>query len=102
MTRWECTCISYPSAIVMGNKEEAVLSRLKDEILNYLCTHPQAADTVEGIGSWWLPQPDGEAALAGVQRALDDLVTQGLVRKTTLADGAALYANPKQPPGLKH
>jgi len=86
----------------MGNRDEAVVSRLRDEILSYLRRHPQAADTVTGIASWWLPQQRGEAALIGIQQALDELATQGLVIKTMLADGTVLYASPERPPGTKH
>ena len=86
----------------MGNRDEAVLSRLREEILDYLRTHPQAADTVTGIVSWWLPRQRGEATLASVQQALDELATQGLVMKTMLADETILYASPEQSPGAKH
>ena len=86
----------------MDNRDATVLSRLREEILDYLRIHPQAADTVTGIVSWWLPQQRGEEALTGVQQAHDDLVTQGLVMKTMLADGTILYASPEQPPGAKH
>jgi Fe2+ or Zn2+ uptake regulation protein len=86
----------------MGNRDEVVVSRLRDEVLNYLRNHPQAADTVTGIARWWLPQQHDEAALTSVQQALDELATQGLVIKTMLADGTILYTNPEPPAGAKH
>lgn len=86
----------------MGNRDDVIFPQLRDEILSYLRRHPQAADTVTGIASWWLPQQRGEATLTGVQQALDELATQGLVMKTILADGTILYASPEQPAGAKH
>ena len=86
---------SHRNTAAMGNRDEVIFPQLRDEILSYLRRHPQAADTVTGIASWWLPQQRGEAALTGVQQALDELATQGLVVKTMLADGTILYASLK-------
>lgn len=87
----------------MGNRDDVIFPQLRDEILNYLRRHPQAADTVTGIASWWLPQQRGEEAdLTGVQQALDELATQGLVIKTVRADGTILYTSPEQSPGVTH
>lgn len=92
----------HRNTTAVGNRDEVVFSRLRDEILSYLRRHPQAADTVTGIASWWLPQQPSEAALTSVQQALDELATQGLVIKTMLADGTILYASPERPAGVKH
>lgn len=82
----------------MGKIDEPNLAQLSDEILSYLRAHPQAFDTVEGIVEWWLPRQRYEEAVDRVQQALDELVAQGLVEKTTLVDGTVLYADRAQKP----
>jgi hypothetical protein len=68
-----------------------------DEILAYLHAHPTAADSLEGIVSWWLPRQRYEEARSRIQACLDRLVERGLVSRTRLADGTVLYS--KQHPG---
>ncbi len=82
----------------MSQHDESDQVRLSDEILRYLRTHPQAADTVDGIVMWWLPRQRYEEAMDQVQHALDELVARGLVAKKTLVDGTALYADQAQKP----
>jgi hypothetical protein len=86
----------------MGDTEESRIAQLKDEILKYLGAHPQAADTVEGIASWWLLRQRYQEEIQKVQQALDDLVERGLVTKTTLADGTTLYKHLGQRTGHEH
>jgi len=59
-----------------------------DRIEAYLAEHPDAADTLAGICNWWL---SGVPAFA-VQKALDDLVTRGMVRRQDVPGGAAVYS----------
>jgi Fe2+ or Zn2+ uptake regulation protein len=61
------------------------------EIVAYLRAHPSAADSLEGIVDWWLPQQRYETAKAVIQRALDDLAQQGIVEEVTLGHGVRLY-----------
>ena len=49
------------------------------EIVEYLRAHPSAADTVDGIIQWWLIRQRYETARDVIQRALDDLVEQGVI-----------------------
>jgi Fe2+ or Zn2+ uptake regulation protein len=80
----------------MNPQDEPGLARLSEEILRYLRTHPQAADTVDGIVGWWLPRQRHDEAVDRVQDALDKLVASGLLEKITLVDGTVLYADPAQ------
>lgn len=61
------------------------------EIVTYLRAHPSACDSLEGIVDWWLPRQRYEMAKAAIQRALDDLVRQGVVEQNALGDGSYLY-----------
>jgi hypothetical protein len=61
------------------------------EILAYLNAHPRAADSLDGIVSWWLSRHRFEQARDRIQDGLDKLVERGLVERICLADGGILY-----------
>ncbi len=65
---------------------------IEDAVLSYLDRHPLAADTLEGIASWWLPQQRYVTAQARIEAVLQQLVLQGELRVRTLPNGTALYA----------
>lgn len=65
----------------VGKGDEAVITEIASTIRDYLVTHPHAADTVEGIATWWLIQQRYEYALEEVEQALEQLVSSGLVKK---------------------
>ncbi len=60
-------------------------------ILAYLQVHPEAADSLEGIASWWLPQSGYAGTLEAVQEALGLLVAEQRIARIDLADGRTLY-----------
>lgn len=68
------------------------LSHVAAELLSYLSNHPMAADTLEGITSWWLPRQRYEMERRRIEQALEELVEQGLVTKNRLVDGTTLYS----------
>lgn len=51
----------------------------RQEIIEYLRAHPSAADTMDGIIQWWLIRQRYETARDIIQKALDDLVEQGIL-----------------------
>lgn len=57
----------------------------------YVSRHPNAADTLEGVRSWWIAHHQPRASLEDVQRALDHLVARGRLARVTLADGTTVY-----------
>ena len=61
------------------------------EIIQYLQTHPKAADTIDGILDWWIPSQRYENAKNEVQQALHELVEQGLIEEVVLGNGNRLY-----------
>ena len=65
---------------IVKNEE---LEWLAMEIRDYLDAHPNAADSLEGVAKWWLRRQRYEQALEKVRNALDYLVQQGLVTKTS-------------------
>ena len=56
------------------------VDQVGDWIRRYLCTHPKAADTAEGIQRWWLAPNFGEVALEVVAQALAELEREGVVQ----------------------
>jgi len=59
--------------------------------------HPRAADTSEGIRSWWVAPYRSGDSLADVQRALDYLVDRGRMSRTVLPDGTLIYGGAASP-----
>lgn len=78
----------------------------RQEIVEYLHAHPSAADTVDGIIQWWLIHQRYETARDVIERALDDLVEQGIidsvsVSKDTKKKVFKLATNQGQPGSIK-
>ena len=64
---------------------------IEEAVLSFLDRHPQAADTLEGIADWWLPQQRYVTAKARIEAVLRQLVIQGALRMRHLPDGTAIY-----------
>lgn len=76
-----------------GN-EVGELERIVEALRGYLCTHRQAADTLEGIKDWWLPREGLPGARPDVLlRALENLVNRGELGRVESANGRILYVN---------
>jgi hypothetical protein len=80
----------------MPPQEAETISSIAGQVREYLSAHPKAADTLEGIAGWWLPQQGASANLELVQQALDYLVARNEVVRVQSADGHVLYARGKQ------
>lgn len=71
--------------------QEDHLNEVVEAILRYLASHPDAADTSEGIAKWWMPADhvtDTDAVLSALAR----LEAQGLVHRRVNADRHVLYS----------
>lgn len=71
-----------------GPRDEDEIART---ILDYLRTHPQASDTLEGVAKWWLMRQRVSESTEVVQRVLQRLRDRGLIRERRLAGGRTLY-----------
>lgn len=69
---------------------------IRRSVLAYLQSHPQAADTLRGVVSWWLPQQRYENGCLRVEHVLAGLVEEGLLHRDRLPDGSVLYALSEQ------
>ena len=83
----------------MGPKSGSRARIIEQLVARYIADHPNAADTVEGIHSWWIGVDIGDASRAEVQAALDSLVSHGTLSHTALPDGTPLYSRAAHPNG---
>ena len=65
--------------------------RVAQQIERYLLAHPQAADSLEGVATWWLSRQRYQETWRQVQGALDYLVVLGRVVKIKNTDGTCVY-----------
>lgn len=71
-------------------------------ILGYLCSHPDAKDTVAGVGKWWLRSEGIEVEMRRVRSALDYLVQWGWLRVMGSDSGVIVYGlNKERLPALQ-
>jgi hypothetical protein len=82
----------------MPNNEKAQVMRTANEIQRYLESHPNAADTAEGIAEWWLLRQRFEDSVVLVQEALDYLVAESAVARKKNLDGEQVYFGTSRPP----
>jgi hypothetical protein len=62
----------------------------------YLLNHPNAADSLEGIVHWWLVRQHVEFSVEKVKMALDYLVSNDLISRSTTVGGQVVYSNMKK------
>lgn len=67
------------------------LSPVARQILDYLSTHKDAQDTIEGIAEWWLLEQRIRIVITDAKKALDELVEQGMVLARKGQDGRVHY-----------
>lgn len=71
-------------------------------ILGYLCSHPDAKDTVAGIEKWWLRTEGIDIDMRRVRGALDYLVQWGWLRLMRSHSGFIVYGlNKERLPALQ-
>jgi hypothetical protein len=61
-------------------------------IRSYAASHPNAADTLEGLHSWWVGARVPGATRAEVEAACARLVAAGVIERVELPDGVTLFA----------
>lgn len=65
---------------------------LREALRSYLGRYPDAADSLEGISRWWLPESLRGTPIERLRAVLDELVDAGEMCSSTLPDGTRLYA----------
>lgn len=69
----------------MNEWDERVINAAR-EIEQYLETHPQAADSLEGIAMWWVSRQRIRNELEVVRAALETLSAMGVVTTGQMTD----------------
>ncbi|MGZ8159475.1 MAG: hypothetical protein ACXWT1_15800 [Methylobacter sp.] len=64
----------------MPEFNDSDVQQIADQIECYLKNHPNAADTIEGIAEWWLPEQGIEVSSLVVQLALNYLGSRSVVK----------------------
>ena len=65
---------------------------LHEALRSYLGRYPDAADSLEGIRRWWLPDVMRGTPIERLRTVLEELVDAGEMCASTLPDGTRLYA----------
>jgi hypothetical protein len=71
--------------------DDPVVDRLTAAIARYVSAHPNASDTAEGVGRWWVPEEAAHASAAQLEDSLERLVAQQVVMQRALPDGRLVY-----------
>ncbi|MEX3935890.1 hypothetical protein AB4Y32_29550 [Paraburkholderia phymatum] len=75
----------------MATADDQMVRDLEREIEAYVALYPHAADSADGIRSWWLDARREDASDEQVQRALAELERRGVLSRTELPDGHVIY-----------
>lgn len=81
---------------MIQTREDPDVARLALEIKRYLDSHPNAADSLDGVVGWWLTRQRVEDTATNVRLALEWLVTQGYAAKQELAGKTIYTSRPTQ------
>jgi hypothetical protein len=74
-----------------------VKSPISCDILAYLADHPDAEDTLEGIGEWWILEQKIKSSVDDIRQALAELLTEELVIAQKLPGSRVVYRlNPRK------
>ncbi len=76
--------------------DDARIDALAETIRDYLNKHPNAADTLEGVATWWLSGNADAQWLSDVRCAMERLIERGNVARYTLRDGTVIYERRKK------
>lgn len=74
-----------------GRSQRDTTREVALKILRYLDQNPNAADTVEGILEWWLPNQSIYEEEKVVKRTLDEMVKRNLILATRSSDARRHY-----------
>lgn len=75
----------------MQSHDRDAIMKLAEQISSYLESHPEAADSLEGIVKWWLPRQRYMDSVEQVNEALNVLIENGEVYRVVLSDGRVIY-----------
>ena len=74
-----------------GSAMDATVQALVAALARYLCEHPAASDSAQGMRHWWLERST-EATEMQLQAALEWMMAQALIERVGAADGRVRYS----------
>jgi hypothetical protein len=81
--------------------ENTHVEAVADAIRRYLRDHPNAADTLQGVATWWLAGHTDIEWLTRVREAVELLVKGDELKRRTLRDGTVIYERNKEYDGTR-
>ena len=90
--RAACPVVVAVGEHALGEDVGDPLTSISTAIRRYVAEHPHAADSVDGVRSWWVPAAAGHVDPRTVERALEQLVSEGVITRRTLPDGTVIYS----------
>jgi hypothetical protein len=79
----------------MPEFSDSHVQQIADQIECYLKNYPNAADTIEGITKWWLPEQEIELSELMVLQALNYLSSKSVVKCNANPCGNKVYSSNK-------
>jgi hypothetical protein len=76
----------------MAARSDDAGAEIEGLIRSYAASHPNAADTLEGVHAWWVGTRIPGATSAEVEAACLRLVAAGIIERVELPDGMTLFA----------
>ena len=64
---------------------------VREAILDYVKVHPHAADSIEGIATWWLRESREQPSRSELAFELDKLALSGDLKRIETPDGGSFY-----------
>ena len=83
--------------VISMNAPTKTTLAIAEVIERYVQSHPKAADTSEGIRSWWVTRERAGDSPGEVQIALDYLVDSCRLSRSILTDGTVVYSAAMKP-----
>ena len=74
----------------MAGRSDDAGAEIEGLISSYAASHPNAADTLEGVHAWWVGARVPGATRAEVEMACLRLVDAGVIERAELPDGVTL------------
>jgi len=75
----------------MAGRSDDAGAEIEGLISSYAASHPNAADTLEGVHAWWVGARVPGATRAEVEMACLRLVDAGVIERAELPDGVTLF-----------
>lgn len=82
---------AYKAFDDVSNGDSPEIDQTAQMISDYLDSHPEAADTLDGIVNWWLMRQRQAQTRDTVKQALEKLVKQGIVVAVDVGGGKTIY-----------